>query len=405
MCRYPFTDDMNGYQQEGMGLMDATIHQGRRWSAAQAYLRPAMERDNVKVITNALAHRILFDNEEEGKEKNAVGVAFDTEGYQATNVDDSKLQRVYANKEVILCGGALNSPQLLLLSGIGDADALKSMSIPVMQHLPGVGQNMEDHLDTYVQYECKQPVTLYTSSWKFPHNMVATGLEWFLKQTGKAASAHLESGGFIRSAPGIEYPDIQFHFLPGALTGQLDPGSCHAMQAHCSTMRATSRGELTLASRNPRDHPIIDPNYMATEQDRLDYRNGIKLTHEIFQQKAFDSFRGDPISPQPADLASDDAIDAWIRSTCHSAYHPCATAKMGAVDDPNAVLDPETRVRGVGSLRVVDASIMPAIVTGNLNAPTIMLAEKAADIIKDVDPLPASDAPVYESPDWQNSQR
>lgn len=233
--------------------------------------------------------------------------------------------------------------------------------------------------------------------------MVAIALQWLFRRTGMGASAHLESGGFIRSAPGKKHPDLQYHFLPGALNGQLTPGGYHAFQAHCSPMRATSRGSLTLRSANPRDHPILDPNYLATEQDKIDMRAAVRLTREIFEQHVFDEFRGDPISPA-RDIQSDNEIDAWVRQHTESAYHPSCTARMGT-DLESTVVDPETRVHGLENLRIVDASIMPNIISGNLNAPVIMIAEKAADIILGKSPLPKSEAPVYRAKKWENSQR
>lgn len=232
--------------------------------------------------------------------------------------------------------------------------------------------------------------------------MVGIALEWLVKQTGLGASAHLESGGFIRSAPGKRQPDLQYHFLPGSLTGQLTPGAYHAFQAHCSPMRATSRGFLQLRSADPRAHPIIEPNYLATEEDRVDIRAGVRLTREIFEQHVFDAFRGDPVSPAQS-VQSDAEVDAWVRQHTESAYHPSCTNRMGVGE--NTVVDPQTRVHGLENLRVVDASIMPNIVSGNLNGPTIMLAEKAADLILGHAPLPKSTAPVYEPKDWETRQR
>ncbi|TMW55820.1 hypothetical protein Poli38472_008468 [Pythium oligandrum] len=386
---YPFTDDMNGFQQEGFGWMDMTIHKGRRWSAASAYLRPAETRQNLKVITDTMVRKIVFDG------RKAIGI--ETEDNEKKTVS-----KIYAGKEIILSGGAINSPQLLMLSGVGDADHLKEVGIPLVQHIPAVGQNMEDHLDLYLQYECKKPITLHNATWQYPHNMVQIALEWLYNQTGMGASAHLESGGFIRSTPGKRHPDLQYHFLPGALTGQLTPGSKHAFQAHCSPMRATSRGFLKLRSANPREHPIIEPNYLDTKEDVIDMRAAVRLTREIFEQQVFDEFRGDPISPAQH-VQTDDEIDAWVRAHTESAYHPSCTNRMGTSD--NTVVDPQTRVHGIENLRIVDASIMPNIISGNLNAPVIMLAEKAADIILGKDPLPKSTAPVYVPDNWETSQR
>ncbi|CEG42160.1 choline dehydrogenase [Plasmopara halstedii] len=385
---YPFTDDMNGFQQEGFGWMDMTIWKGRRWSTASAYLRPAMKRSNLKVVTDTFVSKVVFEG------KKAVGIKVEDR--------DKDTRQVRAAKEIILSGGAINSPQLLMLSGIGDADHLKDVGVSLVQHLPAVGRNMEDHLDMYIQYLCKKPITLHNATWKYPHNMVAIALEWIFYQTGMGASSHLESGGFIRSAPGKRHPDLQYHFLPGSLTGQLTPGAFHAMQAHCSPMRAQSRGWIKLRSLNPHDHPIIEPNYLEVEQDLVDMRNGVKLTREILEQQTLDEYRGDPISPS-INVKSDAEIDKWIRQHTESAYHPSCTNRMGV--DENTVVDPHLRVHGVENLRVVDASVMPNIVSGNLNAPTIMIAEKAADIILGKTPLSKSAAPIYQPKNWESSQR
>lgn len=377
---YPYTDDMNGYQQEGVGWMDMTIHNGRRWSTSSAYLRPVLSRDNLNTETRAITTRILFDK------KQAIGVEYEQGGEK---------KRVHAEKEVILSGGAINSPQLLMLSGIGNADDLKAHGIDSIVHLPGVGENLQDHLEVYVQQKCTQPITLYTAQWKFPHNMIRIGLEWFLSSTGDAASTHLETGGFIRSRAGVDHPDLQFHFLPSVVNDHgRKSGNCHAYQVHVGPMRPTSRGYLKLKSCNPNDHPIIVANYLSTETDVREMRDAIRLSREIFAQKAFDSFRGTEIAPG-SDIQSDEQIDAFIRQKSDSAYHPSCTCKMGDSNDAMAVVDPQTRVIGVEGLRVVDASIMPSVVSGNLNGPTIMLAEKAADIILGNNPLTKSNASVW----------
>ncbi|XP_071807433.1 choline dehydrogenase, mitochondrial-like [Asterias amurensis] len=377
---YPATDDMNGYQQEGFGYMDLSIHKGVRWSTASAYLRPAAKRENLTVTSKTFTNRVLFEGTK------AVGVEY---------LEKGGVKTARASTEVILSGGAINSPQLLMLSGVGNADHLKEHDIPVVAHLPGVGENLQDHLDLYVQYECTQPITLYKAQWKFPHNMIRIGLEWFLFQTGLGATPHLEAGAFIRGRPGVEHPDIQFHFLPSVVInhGQ-DMGNCHAFQVHVGSMRETSKGYLKLRSKNPTDHPIIQPNYLDTEIDRWEMRQCVRLAREIIQQKALDPFRGRELQPGPK-VENDDDLDEFVRQTGDSAYHPSCTCKMGSSSDPMTVVDSQTRVLGVENLRVVDASIMPSVVSGNLNAPTIMLAEKAADIILGKKPLPRSDAPVY----------
>ncbi|XP_022089589.1 choline dehydrogenase, mitochondrial-like [Acanthaster planci] len=378
---YPETDDMNGYQQEGFGYMDLTVHKGVRWSAANAYLRPAIKRKNLTVTSKLLTTQVLFEGTK------AVGVEYLKKGQKTT---------ARASQEVILCGGAINSPQLLMLSGIGDADELRRHDIPVVAHLPGVGQNLQDHLDLYVQYQCTKPITLYTAQWKFPHNMILIGLRWFLFQSGLGATPHLEAGGFIRSQPGVDHPDIQFHFLPSVVIdhGRI-MGHCHAYQVHVSTMRATSKGYVKLRSKDPQEYPAIQPNYLETEKDRCDIRQSVRLSREILQQKALDPFRGPEIQPGAA-AESDKDIDEFIRKTGDSAYHPSCTCKMGSTSDPMTVVDSQTRVVGVENLRVVDASIMPSIPSCNLNAPTIMIAEKAADIILGKEPLPKSKAAVYQ---------
>ena len=383
---YPFTEDMNGFQQEGFGRMDMTIHRGRRCSAARAYLGPALGRPNLALEVGALVTRVLFEG------RRAVGVEFARKG---------RVHRVRAEREVVLAGGAINSPQLLMLSGVGPADELRALDIPVALDLPGVGRNLQDHLEVYVQRECTRPITLYAAS--RPLAMARIGLEWFLFKRGLAASSHLEAGAFIRSRAGVPHPDIQLHFLPGLINDHgRDAGDCHAFQAHVGPMRPTSVGQVRLGSADPREPPLIEPNYLETEQDRREMRDCVRLTREIFAQRAFDPYRGREITPG-AEATSDTDIDAFVRARGETAYHPAGTCRMG-VDDM-AVTDAETRVRGLEALRVIDASIMPSIVSGNLNAPTIMIAEKASDIILGRAPLPPEDAPVYEPPDWRTAQR
>ncbi|KAK1899083.1 Choline dehydrogenase mitochondrial [Dissostichus eleginoides] len=378
---YPFTDDMNGEQQEGLGWMDMTVHKGKRWSTASAYLRPALGRPNLTTEVRCLTTKILFDG------NRAVGVEY---------TQDGQKKRAYAEKEVILSGGAINSPQLLMLSGVGNADDLKQHGIPVVQHLPGVGSNLQDHLELYVQQQCTQPISLYKA--QKPFHMVKIGLEWLTMFTGYGATAHLESGGFIRSRPKVTHPDIQFHFLPSQV---IDHGrvasKIEAYQVHVGTMRSTSIGWMKLKSANPLDHPILQPNYLSTDIDVLEFRQCVKLSREIFAQKAFESFRGPEVQPGP-EVQSDSEIDAFVRRKADSAYHPSCTCKMGSPSDPMAVVDSNTRVMGLERLRVIDASIMPSIVSGNLNAPTIMLAEKAADIIRGRPPLADPGVPVYRPP-------
>ncbi len=375
---YPYTEDMNGYQQEGFGPMDMTVYRGRRWSAAMAYLRPAMSRPKLEVQTRAYCTRILFEG------KRAVGVEYVQRGTR-------KIAR--AEREVILSGGAINSPQLLMLSGVGNTSELKKLGIPVVQDLPGVGQNLQDHLEIYVQHACTQPISLYRAM--NPLRKLLIGIQWLLFQSGDGASSHFEAGGFIRSRAGVPHPDLQYHFLPIAINYDgSSPAGGHGYQAHVGPMRPTSTGHVKLRSGDPAEPPEILFNYMMTEGDRKEMRAGVRLTREIFSQSAFDEFRGDELAPGD-DVQSDAEIDAFVRAKAESAYHPSCTCKMG-IDDM-AVVDGEARVHGIDALRVVDASIMPSIVSGNLNAPTIMLAEKLSDAIRGRAPLEPSTAPFYQA--------
>ncbi|WLD57228.1 choline dehydrogenase [Salinispirillum sp. LH 10-3-1] len=386
---YPATEDMNGFQQEGFGKMDMTIKQGKRWNTAQAYLRPVLARPNLKAEVGAMVTRVLFEGQR------AVGVEYQQNG---------KTVRVRAEREVILSGGAINSPQLLMLSGIGPAEDLKALGIEVKQDLPGVGQNLQDHLELYVQQACTQPITLY--KYTTQPGMALSGMQWFINNDwGACRTAHLEAGGFIRSEPGVRHPDIQYHFLPSQVIdhGRKNP-ELHAYQAHVGPMRPTSTGFLKLRSSDPTEHPLIQPNLLSTERDRWEMRQSVKLTREIFAQDAFKPFRGEEYLPGK-DVQTDQEIDAFVRAHADSAYHPSCTCKMGAASDPMAVVDAEARVFGIEGLRVVDASIMPSIVSGNLNAPTIMLAEKCADHIRGRTPLAPSNAPVWEHPEYQTAQR
>ena len=385
---YPFTADMNGYQQEGFGPMDMTTYKGRRWSTAMAYLRPALKRGNVFLQPNTLAHRLLFEGKESPR---AVGVEVEQNG---------KLVQFRAKREVILSGGAINSPQLLQLSGIGNPALLTPLGIPVVKALKGVGENLQDHMETYVQYACKQPITLYSAT--KPLKMAAIGAEWLAFGTGLGATNHFESGGFIRSAAGVKHPDLQYHFLPMAVRYDGNsPVEGHGFQAHVGPMRSTSRGHVRIKTKSALDAPTILFNYMSTEQDRKEFRAAIRLTREVFAQQAFDAFRGEEISPGK-DVQTDAQIDAHIRASAETAYHPSCTCAMGTGE--MAVVDGQGRVHGVQSLRVVDASIMPLIVSGNLNVPTIMMAEKIADAIKG-QALPPSPAPAWVHPHWETQQR
>ncbi|MBQ2261142.1 MAG: choline dehydrogenase [Loktanella sp.] len=384
---YLLTDDYNGEQQEGFGPFDSTIYKGHRWSAASAYLRPALKRPNC-TLTRALARRVII---EDGR---AVGVEVSR---------GKKIEVIRANKEVIIAASSLNSPKLLMLSGIGPAAHLAEHGIPVIADRPGVGQNLQDHLELYIQQAATKPVSLF-SYWNL-RGKARIGAEWLLWKTGLGSSNQFESAGFIRSRAGVDYPDIQLHFLPIAVSydGKTAPEG-HGFQAHVGPMRSASRGQVTLRSADPNDNPRIQFNYMSDPQDWVDFRACIRLTREIFAQPAFDDYRGHEI--QPGEAAQSDAdLDAFIRDHAESAYHPCGTCKMGAVDDPMAVVDPQTRVIGVEGLRVADSSIFPRVTNGNLNAPSIMVGEKAADHILQRQPLaPANDQP-WIHPDWQTSQR
>lgn len=383
---YLVTDDMNGEQQEGVGRMDMTVHRGRRWSTAVAYLRPAMKRPNLQVRTRACVTRVRFEGQR------AVGV---------TVADGTQLDELHAGREVILCGGAINSPQLLMLSGVGDPAHLGTLGIPVVAPLPGVGQNLQDHVETYVQYACKEPITLYAAM--SPLAKLKIGLEWLLMRSGLGATNHFESGGFIRSEAGVQHPDLQYHFLPMAVSydGHA-PATCHGFQAHIGPMRPTSRGQVTLRSADPRQPPRIVFNYLSTAQDRKEFRAGVRLTREIFAQPAFDRFRGDELAPGPS-VRSDAEIDDYLARKAETAYHPSCTCKMGS--DALAVTDHAGRVHGLQGLRVVDASIMPAIVSGNLNVPTIMMAEKLADAIRGRSALQPSKAAFHVHPQYAALQR
>ncbi len=385
---YPATADYNGHQQEGFGRMGMTVHNGRRWSAASAYLKPALPRPNLSVVTHALASAVLFE------ERRAVGVRY-------RRGDANHLAR--ARREVILCGGPINSPQLLKLSGVGPAQELAQYGIPLVHDLPGVGENLQDHLEFYFQVACKEPVTLY--SIMNPWSKAMIGARWMLRHDGLGATNHFESCGFIRSRPGIRWPDIQYHFLPVAVTydGKVK-ASGHGFQAHVGPMRSKSRGRVSLAAADPRAKPSIRFNYMSHPDDWAEMRACVRLTREIFAQPAFERFRGEELQPG-AGVQTDEQIDAFIAQKVESAYHPAGTCRMGRVDDPMAVVDPETRVIGLEGLRVIDSSIMPLVTTGNLNAPTIMIGEKGADHVLGRSPLAASNSPVYVAENWEAAQR
>jgi choline dehydrogenase len=384
---YERTDDYNGEQQEGFGPMEQTVWRGRRWSTANAYLRPALRRPNV-TLRHGLVQRVLFEGNK------AVGVEMKTGG---------RLQQLRAGKEVILSASSINSPKILMLSGVGDRQQLQSHGIDVVAHRPGVGQNLQDHLELYFQVECRQPITLYSKLNLFSKAMI--GARWLFFKSGLGASNHFESAAFIRSAAGVEYPDIQYHFLPVAIRydgKSVAPG--HGFQMHVGPMRSESRGAVTLRSADPAAAPKILFNYMTAENDYRDFRQCLKLTRELLQQEAFKPFAGAEIAPG-ADVQSDDELDQFIRDHCESAYHPCGTCRMGESSDASAVVDTNCRVIGVEALRVVDCSVFPRITNGNLNAPTIVTAEKASDAILGKPSLPAAELTPWRSDRWQTAQR
>lgn len=360
---YPYSEDINGAQQEGFGRFDMTIDRGQRCSAANAYLNPDIrKRKNLICHTEAHVIKIISNR------RKAIGVEY---------LQSGKLKRCYAAREVILAGGAINSPHLLMLSGIGHADILKRNQIDLVVDLPGVGQNLQDHLEYYMQYECKQPITLYSMS--NPLKKLAVGLQWFLTRKGLAASSHLEAGAFISSRPGTDHPDLQYHFLPSLVSDHgRNLGDCHAFQVHVGTLRPESRGYLQLVSSNPMVQMKIHANYLQTENDLRDLVAGIPLTRNIFNQPAFKPYKGRELQPG-IDCQSQSDMQAFVRAKADSAYHPCGTCKMGI--DSMAVVNPQAEVYGVDNLRVVDASIMPSNLSGNLNAPTIMIAERVSDLI------------------------
>ena len=345
---YGVSADLNGERQEGFGALGMTVRNGVRSSTANAYLRPAMKRSNLRVVTHALATRIAFEG------RRAVGVHYLSRGRE---------QKARARREVILSGGPINTPQLLKLSGVGPGAELQALGIGVVADRPGVGENLQDHLEFTFQVASKQPITLFAHTGLFSRAVI--GVEWLTRGRGLGASNHFEAGGFIRSRAGVRYPDIQFHFLPMAVAYD---GSTlakeHGFQAHVGPMRSKSRGSVRLKSPVPAEPPRIQFNYMSHPEDWIEMRACVRLTREIFAQRAFDTYRGREIKPG-AKCVSDEAIDAFVRDHVDTAYHPSCTCKMGSPVDPFAVVDPETRVLGVEALRVVDSSIMPSITNGN----------------------------------------
>ncbi|MBO6826524.1 MAG: choline dehydrogenase [Sneathiella sp.] len=389
---YGYTPDYNGHRQEGFGPMHMTVKDGIRSSTSQTYLKRAEARSNLTILTDVMTRRVLMRDEE--GELTAVGVEFDHHGERKT---------LKANKEVILSAGSIGSPQLLQLSGIGPADVLTAAGVEVKRDLPGVGENLQDHLEVYFQYQCSQPITLNSKLNLFSKALI--GAEWLLFKTGLGSTNHFESCGFIRSRAGLKWPNIQYHFLPAAM--RYDGRAAfkgHGFQVHVGPNKPASRGSVRIKSADADDFPEIRFNYLTEQQDIEDWRDCIRLTREILQQPSLSAYREDEIKPG-LDIQSDEQIDEWVRQHVESAYHPSCSVKMGGDDDLMAVLDPMCRVRGVNNLRVVDSSIFPTITNGNLNAPTIMVAEKAADMILGNDPLPSSDVPVWIHPEFETTQR
>ncbi len=381
------TDDYNGSKQEGFGPMEQTIFRGRRWSAANAYLRPALKRQNVRLV-KGFARRVVIENQR------ATGVEIETH---------KKIQVVKARREVIVAASSINSPKILMLSGIGPAAHLRENGIAVIADRPGVGQNLQDHLELYIQQESSQPITL--NSVLNPFSKALIGARWLLFKSGLGATNHFEAAAFVRSKAGVDYPDIQYHFIPAAVRYDgKSAARAHGFQAHVGPMRSKSRGAVSLRSPDPKAKPKILFNYMSHPDDWTDFRHCIRLTREIFSQAAFDPFRGEEISPGKA-VRSDEQLDDFIRDHVESAFHPCGTCRMGRADDRSSVVDPQCRVIGVEGLRVADSSIFPRVTNGNLNGPSIMTGEKAADhILGRTPPAPSNQEPWINT-GWQTSDR
>ena len=385
---YPQTDDYNGYRQEGFGPMHMTVRDGVRASTAQAYLRPAMTRSNLTVLTHAVVERVIFEG------KRAVGVAIEHKG---------KRETVRAAMDVILSAGAIASPVILHRSGVGPDQVIADLGIEQVHSLPGVGQNLQDHLEVYFQFHCTQPVSLNPKLGWFAKFLI--GARWALMKDGLGATNHFESCAFIRSQAGLKSPDIQYHFLPAAMRYDGTPSiDGHGFQVHVGPNKPKSRGHVRATSLAPADAPYILFNYMQHQDDIMAWRQCIRLTREIISQPAMDHYRGDEL--QPGIMVTSDAdIDQWVRENVESAYHPCGTCKMSDRDDLDVVVDTECRVKGLDGIRVVDASIFPTAPNGNINAPTIMVAEKASDIILGSSPLEPRNVPVWIAEDWEQTQR
>ena len=385
---YPETSDYNGYQQEGFGPMHMTVDKGVRASTSNAYLRRALKRPNLTLMKGIVARKILLED------KKAIGIEFEKSG---------KIINVHANKEVISSAGSIGSVQLLQLSGIGPKAVLENAGVEVKHPLSGVGENLQDHLEIYFQYHCNEPITLNSKLGLVSKGLIGT--EWILTRKGLGATNHFESCAFIRSRKGLKWPNLQYHFLPAAMRydGQAAFDG-HGFQVHVGPNKPESRGTVSITSSDPHAKPSIVFNYISTERDRQDWRDCIRLTREILSQPSMDAFRGDEIQPG-IEVTSDEAIDEWVKQNVESAYHPSCGCKMGNKEDPMAVLDEECRVRGIENLRVVDSSVFPTIPNGNLNAPTIMVAERTADFILGNPMLTGEHAPVWIAPEWEEKQR
>lgn len=385
---YPKTSDYNGKQQEGFGPMHMTVGNGVRSSTSNAYIKPAKNRPNLTILSGVLVQRVLLKN------KVARGVEYKVNG---------KTEKLNASKEVILCAGSIGSPQLLQLSGIGPKEVLQSAGVEVKHHLPGVGENLQDHLEVYFQYHCKKPITLNSKLNLFSKGLI--GIQWILSKTGLGATNHFESCGFIRSRVGLEWPNIQYHFLPAAMRYDGNAAmSGHGYQVHAGVNKVNSRGSIKINSSEAEAKPTILFNYLEDKQDIQDWRDCIRLTREILNQPSLDEFNAGEANPGD-NINSDDEIDAWVRANVESAYHPSCSCKMGDLEDTMTVVDNEGRVNGIQSLRVIDSSIFPTIPNGNLNGPTIMLAEKMADVVLGKTPLKAMNNDVWIDPSWKKTQR